>query len=79
MLKLYEELHKEEVSVLRGNSGLSQPCRIDSLVVGDVILLEAGMRIPGDCLLFEGLDVTVDEARYNEGKEKIVKKIPSTK
>jgi magnesium-transporting ATPase (P-type) len=33
-------------------------------VVGDVILIEAGMRIPADCILIDGMDITVDETMY---------------
>lgn len=37
------------------------------------------MRIPADCVLIEGNDVTVDEAYYDpEGREKIVRKNVST-
>jgi Ca2+-transporting ATPase len=43
-------------------------------VVGDIILVEAGNRIPADCILIEGNDITVDEAYYNDKKETIVKK-----
>jgi len=35
------------------------------LVVGDVILLEAGSRIPADCLVIESSDAQVDEATHN--------------
>ena len=31
-------------------------------MVGDVIKLEQGMRIPADCLLLEGIDISTDEA-----------------
>jgi magnesium-transporting ATPase (P-type) len=48
-------------------------------VVGDIILVEAGNRIPADCILIEGNDITVDEAYYNDKKEVIVKKSLSTK
>jgi magnesium-transporting ATPase (P-type) len=47
-------------------------------VVGDIILVEAGNRIPADCILIEGNDITVDEAYYNDKKEVIVKKSLST-
>ena len=47
-------------------------------MVGDIILLEAGMRVPADCILIEGMDITVDEAPYREGRESIVKKSLST-
>ena len=35
------------------------------LVVGDVIILEAGQRIPADCLVIESSDARVDEAQHN--------------
>ena len=38
------------------------------LVVGDIILVETGMRIPADCILIDGIDITVDEAVYCENR-----------
>ena len=73
-LRQYEEIQSEEVSVVRGQYGLSQPCRVFDIVVGDVIIIEPGMRIPADCVLFSGIDITVDETIYCEGRETIVKK-----
>lgn len=35
---------------------------IGDLVVGDVIKLESGMRVPADCVLIEGTDFTTDES-----------------
>lgn len=32
------------------------------------------MRIPADCILLDGMDITVDEAIYNEDRECIVPK-----
>jgi len=77
-LKLHDEIKNEETSVIRGQYGLSQPVRVFDVVVGDVILIEAGNRIPADCVLIEGNDITVDEAYYNDGIEKIVRKTVST-
>lgn len=34
-------------------------------------MVEAGMRIPADCVLLSGMDVTVDEAPYFEDRETI--------
>lgn len=76
-LKLHDEIKNEETSVIRGQYGLSQQVRVFDIVVGDIILVEAGNRIPADCVLIEGNDITVDEAYYNEGIEKIVKKVIS--
>jgi len=47
------------------------------VVVGDVILVEAGMRVPADCILLDGMDITIDEALYNEDRECIVPKLIS--
>jgi P-type Ca2+ transporter type 2C len=45
-------------------------------VVGDIVLLDTGCRIPADCLLIEGQDVSTDESFYNsENRAKIEKKV----
>lgn len=53
-LKLHDEVRNQEVSVVRGQYGLSQPAFVSEVVVGDIILIESGMRIPADCVLLEG-------------------------
>jgi Ca2+-transporting ATPase len=53
-LKLHDEVRNQEVSVVRGQYGLSQPCKVSDLVVGDIILLETGMRVPADCVIVDG-------------------------
>lgn len=63
-LKLHDEIKNEEVSVIRGQYGLSQVSKVSDIVVGDIILVEAGMRIPADCFLIEGMDITCDETMY---------------
>ncbi len=40
---------------------------VTNLVVGDIILIEAGMRIPADSILIDGMDITVDETMYGFG------------
>lgn len=77
-LKLHDEIKNEETSVIRGQYGLSQPAKVFDIVVGDIILIEAGMRIPADCVLIEGHDITVDESYYTGGHETIIKKQIST-
>jgi magnesium-transporting ATPase (P-type) len=32
------------------------------------------MRVPADCVLIDGMDITVDESMYNEDRESIVAK-----
>ena len=50
------------VAVYRGGEGSTRTLPITDLVVGDVIKLEQGMRVPADCLLIEGIDVACDES-----------------
>lgn len=76
-LKLHDEIRNEEVNVIRGQYGLSQPCKVFNLVVGDIILVETGMRVPADCVLIDGMDITCDESVYNEDRESIVTKMIS--
>jgi len=77
-LKLIEQVKDIEVSVIRGQHGTTAPVNVWNLVVGDIVMIEAGMRVPADCLLIEGLDVEVDEAYYNDEETKIVKKRVAT-
>lgn len=37
------------------------------------------MRMPADCILFDGIDITVNESIYNNGDELIMKKQISKK
>ena len=78
LLKLHDEIKNEEVSVIRGQYGLSQSVKVVEVVVGDIVIVEAGSRVPADCILIDGMDITVDEASYYEGRETIVRKNLST-
>lgn len=77
LIKLYDSVRDEEVSVVRGQYGLSQPCKVLDLVVGDIILVETGMRIPADCILIDGMDIVCDESIYNEDRELLAPKMIS--
>jgi P-type E1-E2 ATPase len=70
-LKLHHEILNEEVSVIRGQNGLSQSQKVTQVVVGDIVMIEGGMRIPADCILLRGQDIVVDEAVYHEDREYI--------
>ena len=75
---MIDEILNEEVNVIRGFSGLSMSCKVIDLVVGDIVIIESGMRVPADCILLRGMDITVDEALYHEGRSTIVKKQVAT-
>jgi high-affinity K+ transport system ATPase subunit B len=50
---------------------------VSDVVVGDIIIIETGMRIPADCIMLEGMDVTVNESPYFEDREAIAPKFIS--
>ncbi len=73
-LNLLKKVKDEEVTVLRGKFGLTQTINVFDLVVGDIILLETGKRVPADCVLVEGTDLAVDERYYHARNFRDIKK-----
>ncbi len=60
--KLQEESSKIKCRVLR--DGVTKEIAIDEIVVGDLVLLESGDKIPADGKLIDG-EITVDESALN--------------
>lgn len=54
----------EKVTVLRGQYGTSQTIYVKDLVVGDIVLLNQGDRVPADCLLIQEMDMHVDQKQF---------------
>jgi len=63
----------EKVAVFRGGEGLTQTVDVPELVVGDVIRIEQGMKMPADCLLLEGIDISCDESAMTGETEHVEK------
>ena len=57
---LLKEVNKQLVIVYRGQYGTTKAIPIKELVVGDIIEVNAGDRIPADCLLIEEMNIRVD-------------------
>lgn len=49
----------EEVTVVRGKCGAMQRIDIWKLVVGDVVILDAGDKVPADCIIIESTNLDV--------------------
>jgi P-type E1-E2 ATPase len=60
--KLVATANIEKCAVFRGHDGLTQTLEISELVVGDIIKIEQGMKIPADCILLDGIDIACDES-----------------
>lgn len=50
---------------------MSIPVR--ELVVGDIIDIQQGDRIPADCLLVEEMSIVIDETLYNKKSHSVPK------
>ena len=64
-----DEIMREKALVLRGQYGLAISTYVSDLVVGDIVLLNSGDRVPADCLLIEEMDMKVDERIYYPEKK----------
>jgi high-affinity K+ transport system ATPase subunit B len=64
--------------VIRGKYGATQSVNIYDLVVGDIILLETGARVPADCILIDGSDIVSDESYYNKDANSQIRKQPAS-
>jgi Ca2+-transporting ATPase len=51
----------DHVTVTRGKLGSTEIISVWELVVGDVLYVDAGQRVPADCLVLESSDFKVDE------------------
>ena len=60
--KLVAKAQEDFVAVFRGGEGASDTLGSPELVVGDVIEISSGMRIPADCVLISGTDIAADES-----------------
>lgn len=69
--KLQEESSKINCRALR--NGKVVEIKIDDVVVGDIISLEAGDKIPADGVIIEGM-VNVDESSITGEAKEILKK-----
>jgi Ca2+-transporting ATPase len=53
-------MNNQEIVVIRGN-GQRRTAKIRDIVVGDLIQVNAGDRVPADCILVEEMNIKVDE------------------
>jgi P-type Ca2+ transporter type 2C len=74
-VKLQNLSRDEDLPVIRGKAGSVQTLNIWDLVVGDVVLLEAGDKAPADCLFIDAVNSVVDESHFiqDEGSDSVRK------
>jgi Ca2+-transporting ATPase len=57
-------IQDETCKVIRGAAGTSQDKLVKDIVVGDLVTLEAGDRVPADCICLDEMDMHVDQSMY---------------
>ena len=67
-MKLKDEINSQTVTVYRGAFGTVQSIPIRELVVGDIVDVHQGDRVPADCVLVEEMNITIDQDMYYPGQ-----------
>ena len=68
-LKLKDEINNQKVQVYRGAYGTVTSISVRELVVGDIIDLHQGDRVPADCICMNDMNLAVDQSMYNFPQE----------
>ena len=66
MLQLKDEANNQAVIVYRGAYGTAASVPIHDLVVGDVLQISSGDRVPADCIILEEINLIVDQTIYRK-------------
>ena len=53
-VRLQQYSLNEDMHIIRGKRGTVQSCSIWNLVVGDIVNLSAGDKVPADCIVVDG-------------------------
>ena len=72
-MKLKDEINNQMVTVYRGAYGTCLSIKIRDLVVGDIVDIQQGDRVPADCILIEEMNITVDQSMYNPQESNVAK------
>lgn len=49
------------MTVIRGKFGRTETISVWNLVVGDIVFLETGARIPADCIVIDSAELRVEQ------------------
>lgn len=77
-LKIKDEVNNAQVLVYRGTFGSCVSISVRDLVVGDLIDIQQGDRIPADCVIIEETNIKVDQSMYNPQETFVEKSLSNT-
>jgi Ca2+-transporting ATPase len=72
-LSLKDEINNQKVTVYRGAFGTVQSVPVRELVVGDIVDINQGDRVPADCILIDEMNITVDQSMYYQKATQVEK------
>jgi len=67
-IRLQSLMADEHLPVYRGKAGYTQTLDISKLVVGDIVILKAGDRVPADCVIIDS-SIKVETQHFPEESE----------
>jgi len=70
---LVSKASEDIVACYRGGDGSTKTIDTRELVVGDIIKIEAGQKIPVDCILFDSTDIATDESAMTGEPDQVEK------
>jgi len=73
---LKSKVADEKLTTLRGKVNNTMFVNVWDLVAGDIVFLEAGQRVPADCIIIESADLVIDETP-DDATDEIAKKSKS--
>lgn len=72
-LSLKDEVNNATVTVYRGAFGTCVSIKVKDIVVGDIVDIDQGCRVPADCILIEEMNIMVDQSMYFAGQTEVPK------
>lgn len=73
-LKLKEEINNDKITVYRGAYGTVTEILVRDIVVGDILELNQGDRVPADCIVLDEMKMKVEESMYFPDRTEAVDK-----
>ena len=72
-MKIKDQVNDQMVTVYRGAFGTATSVPIRQLVVGDIVQISQGDRVPADCVILDEMNLEVDESIYGRHRSNVKK------
>lgn len=72
-LKIKDQINDQKVTVIRGAFGTAISIPVRDIVVGDIVQICQGDRVPADCIILDEMNLEVDESIYGKDRANVKK------